>query len=179
MINPVRVDWAVAASYYKRGPCNDLLMSRDSYLRSEIGCAFLEVKRIPNDIEAYLECTAEEYSYFFEKVRFQIFGKQLREQDSESFKIAKNDVYKSPIGLTKEPSTITQDYKDNAERIGKTTHRARRREAGKAAERRIQIEWNERTSNAHAWAVQLDDRHRGIDDLYSCHDRACLSKIKG
>jgi hypothetical protein len=37
----------------------------------------------------------------------------------ESFKIAKNDVYKSPIGLTKEPSTITQAYKDNAERIAK------------------------------------------------------------
>jgi S1/P1 Nuclease len=38
---------------------------------------------------------------------------------SPIFKIAKNDVYKSPIGLTKEPSTITQDYKDNAERIAK------------------------------------------------------------
>ena len=171
MINPVRVDWAVAASYYKRGPCNDLLMSRDSYLRSEIGCAFLEVKRIPNDIEAYLECTAEEYSYFFEKVRFQIFGKQLREQDSESFKIAKNDVYKSPIGLTKEPSTITQDYKDNAERI------AKQRIALAGARLAKLLNDTKGPSNAHA-AVPPDDRHRGIDDLYSCHDRACLSKIK-
>ena len=130
MINPVRVDWAVAASYYKRGPCNDLLMSRDSYLRSEIGCAFLEVKRIPNDIEAYLECTAEEYSYFFEKVRFQIFGKQLREQDSESFKIAKNDY-----------ARLQRQCREDS----KTTRRARRREAGKAGERRVQIEWNEKT----------------------------------
>jgi S1/P1 Nuclease len=38
----------------------------------------------------------------------------------ESFTLAKSDVYKSPpIGTTKDPSTITQAYKDNAERIAK------------------------------------------------------------
>jgi hypothetical protein len=38
----------------------------------------------------------------------------------ESFQLAKSDVYKSPpIGATKEPSTITQEYKDNGQKIAK------------------------------------------------------------
>jgi hypothetical protein len=39
---------------------------------------------------------------------------------SESFEIAKSDVYKSPpIRNTRDTSTITEAYKDNAERIAK------------------------------------------------------------
>jgi hypothetical protein len=70
---------------YTRGPCyDDLTISRDGYSRhggTSAACEFLEVKRIPNGIEAHSECSYEEQvAYFFEKVTFQVFGNQLRER---------------------------------------------------------------------------------------------------
>jgi hypothetical protein len=83
--DPLIGSWCNKSGQYKRGSCFDvpdgyLTISQDGYGGHEVSCTFLEVKRIPDGVEAYSECLAGSL-YQFDRVTLQISGKQLRYKD--------------------------------------------------------------------------------------------------
>jgi hypothetical protein len=65
----------------KRGPKCDTIITKSGYNGVEDSCAFVEIKRIPNGIEALSDCISEDvhlWGFHYENVRFQIIGKRLK-----------------------------------------------------------------------------------------------------
>jgi hypothetical protein len=68
----------------KRGSCDNLVIEQSSYSGVEETCAFLEIKRIRDGIEAHVECSNDgvlPYAYRFAKVTFQIVGNRLKSRE--------------------------------------------------------------------------------------------------
>jgi hypothetical protein len=63
----------------KRGTC-DTTIDRTGYGGVEDSCTFLEIKKIPNGIEAFSKCSADSLDkpLYYEKVTFQIIDKFLK-----------------------------------------------------------------------------------------------------
>jgi hypothetical protein len=64
----------------KRGPSCDTVISKDGYGGVETSCTFLEIKRIPGGIEAFLKCSAESLNepLWYERTKFQIVRNRLK-----------------------------------------------------------------------------------------------------
>src|SRR5262249_32995335 len=66
--------------WYKRGStCREFDIERDGFKYEEGGCEFIEIKRVPNGIEAIAECWGEGI-FTREKQMLQIIGKKLRQE---------------------------------------------------------------------------------------------------
>jgi hypothetical protein len=84
--DPLIGEWCVKGSFYKRGSCktsasdlDELMINRYGYRgNAESSCTFLEIKRMPGGIEAFLECHGDGGTYTHEKATFQIFGNRLK-----------------------------------------------------------------------------------------------------
>jgi hypothetical protein len=81
--DPLIGDWCLVPKKkdtYKRGSCGDVTIYRDGPRWSESGCTFIDIKRIPNGIDALMSCPGEpdSKSMWVERSTYQIVNGRLQ-----------------------------------------------------------------------------------------------------
>jgi hypothetical protein len=66
----------------KRGSCSSLIVTSNGYEGEESSCNFLEVQRIKNGIEAFVDCDDGHGQHSSERVTLQIFRNRLKFENS-------------------------------------------------------------------------------------------------